>query len=87
MSNIEFNLCPICQGEVMIMGDKVFIKDLGHYVKEKTCNVENVKRGTSYDVWRYTCCGYEHSESNTDAYATSIPMNYCPNCGARVKED
>ena len=51
---------------------------------ERTCKVEHVKSGTLYDVWRYTCCGYEHSESRTDAGASEIPLNFCPDCGARV---
>lgn len=54
------------------------------YVMERTCRIEHVKSGTLYDVWRYTCCDYEHSESRTDAGASEIPQNYCPNCGAKV---
>ncbi len=81
---VKANACPICQGEVMLMGDKVFIKDFGHYTKEKAGHVDHVKSGTLYDVYRYNCCGYEHSESRTDAGASEIPMNFCPNCGAKV---
>lgn len=54
------------------------------YTKEKTGYVDHVKSGTLYDVYRYNCCGYEHSESRTDAGASEIPMNFCPNCGAKV---
>ena len=78
--------CPICCGEVMLMGDRVFIKDLGYFAKHRECHVNHVKSGALYDVWRYNCCGYEHSESRTDAGATEIPMHYCPNCGAKVVE-
>lgn len=48
------------------------------------CYVDHVKSGVLYDVYRYNCCGYEHSESRTDAGASEIPMNWCPNCGAKV---
>lgn len=51
---------------------------------ERTCHIEHVKSGTLYDVWRYTCCDYEHSENKTDAGASKIPDNFCPNCGAKV---
>lgn len=54
------------------------------YAKEKTTYVDHMKSGTLYDVYRYTCCGYEHSESRTDAGASEIPMNFCPSCGAKV---
>ena len=47
-------------------------------------HMEIAKSGTLYNVYRYTCCGYEHSESRTDAGASEIPMNFCPNCGAKV---
>lgn len=50
----------------------------------RECYVEYMKSGALYDVYRYTCCGYEHSESRTDAGASEIPLNWCPNCGARV---
>ena len=48
--------------------------------------VEHVKSGALYDVFRYTCCGYEHAESRTDSGASEIPMNWCPNCGAKIVE-
>ena len=74
--------CYRVKSAMLACYDKGFKDGQDAIVRE--CYVESVKRGTLYDVWRYTCCGYEHSESNTDTYATSIPMNYCPNCGARV---
>lgn len=46
--------------------------------------VERIKSGVLYDVYHYTCCGYEHSESRTDAGASEIPLNFCPNCGEKV---
>ena len=54
------------------------------YFPERTCCIEHVKSGALYDVWRYTCCDYEHAESKTDAGASEIPTNFCPKCGARV---
>lgn len=78
------SICPVCQGEVMLMGDKVFIKGFGHFVKEKTGRVEIVKNGALYDVYRYTCCGHEHAENKTDSGASEIPFNWCPNCGAKI---
>ena len=46
-----------------------------------TCEVQHVKSGAMYDVWRYTCCGYEHAESVSEE---AIPQNFCPKCGKRV---
>ena len=46
-----------------------------------TCEVQHVKSGAMYDVWRYTCCGYEHAERVSEE---AIPQNFCPNCGKRV---
>ena len=55
-------------------------------VPYRECHVNHVKSGALYDVWFYDCCGYGHSESRTDTGASEIPMNYCPNCGAKVAE-
>lgn len=51
---------------------------------KRVYNVERIKSGVLYDVYHYTCCGYEHSESTTDAGASEIPLNFCPNCGEKV---
>ena len=48
-----------------------------------TCEVQHVKSGPMYDVWRYTCCGYEHAENVGEE---SIPQNFCPKCGAKAVE-
>lgn len=48
---------------------------------ERMCEIEHVKGGAMYDVWRCSACGYEYAESVSE---TSIVQNYCPNCGARV---
>ena len=82
----KWNTRTYSEGEVMLMGDKVFIGGHGHFTKHRECHVDYVKNGTSYDVYRYNCCGYEHSESRTDAGASEIPMNFCPNCGAKVTD-
>ena len=51
---------------------------------ERTCKMELVKNGSIYSVWRFSCCGYEYSENNTDSGATELPGTRCPNCGAKV---
>ena len=53
---------------------------------ERTCKMELVKRGPIYTVWRFSCCGYEHSENNTDSGATGIPETVCPKCGTKVEK-
>ena len=51
---------------------------------ERTCKMELVRNGSIYSVWRFSCCGYEYSENNTDSGATELPGTRCPNCGALV---
>ena len=53
---------------------------------ERTCKMELVKSGPIYRVWRFSCCGYEHSENDTDGGATELPGTRCPKCGAVVNE-
>lgn len=55
------------------------------YVPERTGELKIAKSGPMYTVYRFTCCGYEHAESNTDAGATDIPGTACPKCGARIE--
>ena len=54
---------------------------------ERTCKMELVKSGPIYRVWRFSCCGYEHSENVTDGGATELPGTRCPKCGAKVVEE
>ena len=54
---------------------------------ERTCKMELVKRGPIYSVWRFSCCGYEHSENMTDGGATELPGTRCPKCGAVVNDE
>ena len=56
------------------------------YVPERTCKMKLIKRGPIYTVWRFSCCGYEHSENNTDSGATGIPETVCPKCGTKVEK-
>ena len=51
------------------------------YVPERTCEMEHIKGGAMYDVWRCSACGYEYAESVAE---TSIVQGYCPNCGAKI---
>ena len=46
-----------------------------------TCDIEHVKGGARYDVWRCSACGYEYAESVSE---TSIVQNFCPNYGKKV---
>lgn len=52
---------------------------------ERTCKMEIVKSGPRYIVWRFSCCGYEHSENVTDGGATELPGTRCPKCGTVVE--
>ena len=54
--------------------------------EERTCKMELVKRSPIYDVWRFSCCGYEYSENITDSGATELPGTRCPKCEARIIE-
>ena len=54
---------------------------------ERTCKMELVKSGPIYSVWRFSCCGYEHSENDTDGGATELPGTRCPKCGAVVNDE
>ena len=54
---------------------------------ERTCKMELVKSGPIYRVWRFSCCGYEHSENVTDGGATELPGTRCPKCGAVVNDE
>lgn len=58
------------QGEIMFMGDKVFISGFGRYVKEYTCKNKAKDSG-----FKCSKCNYSFISSN---------LNYCPNCGAKV---
>lgn len=79
------------QLEEVFKEKEIFVTDKDGNIK-MTCvpyregHVEHVKSGALYDVFRYTCCGYEHAESRTDSGASEIPMNWCPNCGAKIVE-
>ena len=53
---------------------------------ERTCKMELVKSGSIYSVWRFSCCGYVHSENVTDGGATELPGTRCPKCGTKVEE-
>lgn len=49
-----------------------------------TCEMEHVKDGPCYDVWRCSACGYEYAENVS---MDSIVQNFCPNCGREVGTD
>lgn len=55
-------------------------------VKGVCGRMEWKKGGYLYDVYEFTCCGYEYSESRTCDYQTELVPNFCPNCGARIEE-
>ena len=54
---------------------------------ERTCKMELVKRGPIYSVYRFSCCGYVHSENDTDGGATELPGTRCPKCGTVVDDE
>ena len=69
----------------MVLKDR--LADLIEPEPERTCNMELVKRGPIYSVWRFSCCGYEHSENRTDGGATELPGTRCPKCGTVVDDE
>lgn len=54
--------------------------------RERTCHMDPIKSGPLYNAWRFSCCGFEWVESNTDAGVSELPGTYCPSCGAKVVE-
>ena len=62
------------------------LADLIEPEPERTCKMELVKSGPIYSVYRFSCCGYEHSENDTDRGATELPGTRCPKCGTKVEE-
>lgn len=62
------------------------LADLIEPEPERTCKMELVKEGPIYSVYRFSCCGYEHSENDTDRGATELPGTRCPKCGTKVEE-
>ena len=63
------------------------LADLIEPEPERTCKMELVKRGPIYSVYRFSCCGYVHSENVTDGGATELPGTRCPKCGTKVEEE
>ena len=61
------------EGEVMLMGDRVFISGHGHYVKAQTCRIDRRVPDAPF----CSECAYDWNDE----------WNYCPNCGAKVVED
>ena len=89
-----FRESPICaaldvlnvEGYLDWRGVCELLADLIEPEPERTCKMELVKRGPIYSVWRFSCCGYEHSENRTDGGATELPGTRCPKCGTVVEE-
>ena len=89
-----FRESPICaaldvlnvEGYLDWRGVCELLADLIEPEPERTCKMELVKRGPIYSVYRFSCCGYEHSENDTDGGATELPGTRCPKCGAVVEE-
>ena len=73
-----------CQLDYRLMIDG--LAELIEPKPERTCKMELVKSGPIYSVWRFSCCGYVHSENVTDGGATELPGTRCPKCGAVVNE-
>ena len=90
-----FRESPICaaldvlnvEGYLDWRGVCELLADLIEPEPERTCKMELVKSGPIYTVWRFSCCGYEHSENVTDGGATELPGTRCPKCGTKVVEE
>ena len=89
-----FRESPICavidalgvEGYLDWRGVFELLADLIEPEPERTCKMELVKGGPIYSVYRFSCCGYEHSENVTDGGATGLPGTRCPKCGTKVEE-
>ena len=89
-----FRESPICaaldalnvEGYLDWSGVCELLADLIEPEPQRTCKMELVKSGPIYTVWRFSCCGYEHSENVTDGGATELPGTRCPKCGTKVEE-
>ena len=89
-----FRESPICaaldvlgvEGYLDWRGVFELLADLIEPEPERTCKMKLVKSGPIYTVWRFSCCGYEHSENVTDGGATELPGTRCPKCGTKVEE-
>ena len=89
-----FRESPICaaldvlnvEGYLDWRGVCELLADLIEPEPQRTCKMELVKSGPIYTVWRFSCCGYEHSENVTDGGATELPGTRCPKCGTKVEE-
>ena len=89
-----FRESPICavidtlgvEGYLDWRGVFELLADLIEPEPERTCKMELVKRGPIYSVYRFSCCGYVHSENDTDGGATELPGTRCPKCGTKVEE-
>ena len=55
-------------------------------VKGVCGRMEWKKGGYTYDVYEFTCCGYEYSESRVCDFQTELEPNFCPNCGRKKDE-
>ena len=90
-----FRESPICaaldvlnvEGYLDWRGVCELLADLIEPEPERTCKMELVKNGPIYRVWRFSCCGYEHSENVTDGGATELPGTRCPKCGTVVDDE
>lgn len=80
------------RGEIMLMGDRVFISGLGYYTKERTCKPHGEWERTSQlqECRRVLCdCGHELGMDVRRGFPIKIVdlcelPNYCPNCGRKV---
>ena len=63
------------------------LADLIEPEPERTCKMKLIKRGPIYSVYRFSCCGYVHSENDTDGGATELPGTRCPKCGVVVDDE
>lgn len=69
------------RGEIMLMGDRVFIAGLGYYKKERTC--QNKAIDSSFECSKCNCF-VESGDYWGSAYICDGDWNYCPNCGHKV---
>ena len=71
----------LAQGEIMLMGDRVFISGFGHYTKEYTCQNKAIDSSFKCSECNSFVEGNDYAGS---AYICDGDWNFCPNCGRKV---
>lgn len=80
MSHTELQQVTYYSGHVIEVNGK-------KYVPERTCERTWEHSGPLFDSFKCSECLYEFYEPRCVHGYSDLVANFCPNCGARVKED